>query len=289
VGDQAGPRAGDDGEKFGAIEDALVDAPGHRISKEGGAGDFRQVIRIGIEETASPQSVFALDGGEAVGHLAKLLDVFRARGVVGGHHREDFDEASHHPAVSARPEDFLAIFLLLGEVAAVAKIEMFNRIVETGGGLPPFLIHKVEVAAIASGDGHFGKNGRRHVERIAPPPEKLGGIVGAAEELVEDLFCVSHSDGIVRSQTGVEIEIHVGFAEGHVVGVGEAVVHELPAKALRHVDHGIVEARVAGGFGCSEETVVKSGVCPEPVECGLGAGEFPGGDLLCGGADGSVT
>ena len=83
---------------------------------------------------------------------------------------------------------------------------MFDGVVEAGRGLPPFLVHVVKVVAVASGYGHFGEYGRRHVERITPPPEEFRGIVGAGKQLVEDLFGVGHADVIVRSQTRVEIK-----------------------------------------------------------------------------------
>ena len=106
--------------------------------------------------------------------------------------------------------------------------------------------------------------------------------------MVEDLLGVGRAAGIAGGLVGIQIEVHVGFAEGHVVGVGKAIVDELPAEAVGHVDHGIVEARVAGGLGGGEEAVVECGVGPEAVERGLGAGEFPGGDLFGSGADGGV-
>jgi len=46
--------------------------------------------------------------------------------------------------------------------------------------------------------------------------------------LVEDFFGVGHPDWVAL----VEIEFHVGFAEGHVVGVRKAVVDELPGEAF---------------------------------------------------------
>ncbi len=83
-----------------------------------------------------------------------------------------------------------------------------------------------------------------------------------------------------------EVEVEVGLAEGHVVGVGKAIVEELPLLVGGVVEDGLAVAGIAGGGGGCEEAVVESGEGPLRIEVGLGDAELPIGDLLHGAADG---
>ena len=94
-------------------------------------------------------------------------------------------EAAHHPAISARPEEFAAVGFTFIEIGCVAREKMLLRIVQEIRGDPPFMIHEFEIVKVAACRAiEAREHGRRHEKRVAPPPERLIGGIGQLHEIV---------------------------------------------------------------------------------------------------------
>ena len=164
-----------------------------------------------------------------------------------GHALNHQGETGQDPAVAARPEHLLAVGLTQGKEALVAIVEMLGGIVKSSRGQVPLVVHELDVALVAGGHGELGKDGRRHVERVAPPPEEVLWIVGAGKDLVQVVAGgVEHSGVVVRRVKG-----EVGKADGFVVGVAQAR-SELPVVLLGDGQDPVAVAGIAGGTGGSE-------------------------------------
>ncbi len=132
--------------------------------------------------------------------------------------------------------------------------------------------------------GHVGQHRGRHIEGVAPPPEELLRIVGTDDEAVE------HCPGAfeMRRNLVLGVEVEVGLADGHVVGVREAALFHLPVVLVGQLDDGVLVHGIAGGLRGREEAVVVSREGPLAVEVSLGVRDGPVADLLHGFADGGV-
>ena len=104
----------------------------------------------------------------------------------------------------------------------------------------------------------------------------LSGSSGRTIRLVHDGLGVGQANGLPL----LHVEIEIRLSEGLIVGVGEAVVEQLPVGALRKVHHGVVILRIACGLRGSEQAVIERSESPLLVEVRFGDGDLPVGDLL---------
>ena len=135
---------------------------------------------------------------------------------------------------------------------------MLVLVVEQIGSDLPLAIHEVEILFVAGGLGHVGEDGRRHEERVAPPPERLGRIVGRGEFLVEAGLHAGHHLGVFVE----EVLLHVHLANGLIVCVFDARAG-LPLKLVGDVLHGLLVLVAGDGVGNAHEAGVERG--PGPV------------------------
>src|ERR1700722_13609254 len=133
---------------FSRIQNAGVNSPRESISEKSGAGVFRELISVCVQQTGTPKTVRALQRSNLLRHLAELRDVLRAPGIVLRHLRQHASQSGKNPSIAPRPEDPLSIGLVLVEERLVAKKEMVRRTVKQMRGNPPFMVHKVQILAI---------------------------------------------------------------------------------------------------------------------------------------------
>ncbi len=71
--------------------------------------------------------------------------------MIAGQLIQNPGQAREHPAIAATPENLPAGSVALADEAAVAKIQMFVRIVEIVGGRPELGVRVIEITRIAAG------------------------------------------------------------------------------------------------------------------------------------------
>lgn len=194
------------------------------------------------------------------------------------------DEAAHHPAVAPAPEDFCPVGFALGEIGAVAVVEVLGRVVEIGGRAPPVRHRKIEVTLIARRGPEANPRGRRHEERVAPRPESADALL---LEFEGREVARAGEDGVeARAQRrdhlrvlGALPEFDAGLADGVIVGVIVARA-ELPLVGFADALHRCAETRTGGrlieGHHAGEECALRP--VGEPVLAGIR--ELPVGDAL---------
>ena len=150
--DQRAPGLAHGGLAGRTVQQALVHAPGKGIGVKTRAAGFLERIARRIQQAGAPQAVGLLAGEDFGGHFLELLFEAGRAGWLDGRYCEHADQAAHHPAVAAAPEDFFAVGLAFVEVGAVAVIEMLVFVVEVIRGAPPMVDGEIQIARIAGGD-----------------------------------------------------------------------------------------------------------------------------------------
>lgn len=146
------------------------------------------------------------------------------------------------------------------------------------------MIHEIEIAAVVGCEGELSKYLRRHVQRVAPPPQVFFWIVWAAEEFVQD---IARGSKPVRVKA-FAVEREVSKTDGFVVGMGEARAG-LEMVVARDLEDALEVAGVTGGLRSSEETVVESCVGPADVVAPFGMLDLPVSNELHGFEDVAVS
>ena len=111
---------------------------------------------------------------------------------------------------------------------------------------------------------------RSHEERIAPPPDRLGGVVWLRHQGIE-LF-LSRNEHVRLAVIAIKSE--VGLRYCLIVGMGFARTRR-PRKMVAHVQHRRLVARLGQRFGCGHVSGIERRKGPIAAEVGLGAREFP--------------
>ena len=159
---------------------------------------------------------------------------------------------------------------------------MILLVVEAGRRKPPLVVHVVEILLVVGDLVHAQQHGRRHEQRIAPPPEQLVRIIGTDDETIHNRLGVGHAHRLLV----FKVEIEIGLPERLIVCMRKAFVQQGPIRALREMQHGIVVLRIARSLRGGEQPVIKRCKGPLLVEVRLGNLNLPVADLLHRGIDG---
>lgn len=95
------PGFGDHREILGAVENAVVDAPGHAVDKQSGACQLLAAEIAFVVEAHVPESVLALTFHCGLAHGLEVGYVGVAVGIVGGNFVKHTHEGCDHPAIAA--------------------------------------------------------------------------------------------------------------------------------------------------------------------------------------------
>ena len=136
-------------------------------------------------------------------------------------------------------------------------------VVEKPRSNPPFVVHEIEVLSVAGRLRQFDQHRRRHEQRVAPPPERLGGIIGQAHDCIHALLDRSEHQGIAIAPQvgGVVTAIH--FESGDDVKAGDLLVNLDDSVERADLANGLAQLKNANVTLDRQRALVVGGNTPQ--------------------------
>src|SRR6202034_2565640 len=98
--------------------------------------------------------------------------------IILRHILQRSSQATHDPAIAARPEDRLPAGVGYPDINLVAEKQVVVRIEHRVRHFPPPLVSVVQILGIVRGSRHARPQRRPHEQAVAPPPQLLKLIAG---------------------------------------------------------------------------------------------------------------
>ena len=158
------------------------------------------------------------------------------------------------------------------EKASIAHIKELLLIPKQALGHRPFPVERRQVFRIVSHVRQPDQHGRRHEQRVAPPPHGFGrGILKRCQAIHNRLGRAKP-----RRVRMLGVQSQVSLPQGFIVRVwGKARIFELPVPPFGRTQNRIMPLRMVRRRRGRKQPIVESRIRPEPIELRLTGRKLP--------------